>query len=71
LIFVKKDFPSSKLKWLPGFMQFPAELHVSFASLYSFHIVISSTLYASSLVCWDRLWTLQTKGKDVMAAYVL
>lgn len=30
-------------------MHFPAELHVSFSSLLSFHIMISSTLYTSSL----------------------
>lgn len=49
MIFVKKVFPSSKLKLLLGFLQFPAELPVSFASLLSFHGMISSTLYASHL----------------------
>lgn len=68
LIFIKKVFPSSKLKRLLRFKQFPAELHVSFASLLSIHSVISSTLYDSSLnfayscwsgaLCWDKLWTL-------------
>ena len=82
MIFVKKVFPSSKLKWVLGFMQFPAELHVSFASLLSFHIMIFSTLYASSLnfehipakvelSAGIGYGLFSTKGKDVMAAHVL
>lgn len=35
--------------WLLAVSQFAAELHVSFASLLSFHVMLSSILHASSL----------------------
>lgn len=47
MIFVKKVFPRSTLKWLLDFMLFPAELCLFCIS--SFHIMLSITLYASSL----------------------